>query len=389
MSGKSLGILAILAAILVGVAVYLSNRQPETIEGVDEPLFPGLESDINEVHHITIESAADTVNIVRKNDQWQVEERHDYPASVSQIRQLLIGIAGLRRIEPKTRNPKLYSEIGLRDVKDKDSKATLIEVENDHGGIMAALLVGTQQPDRGDPTRKEYFVRKKGEHQSWLVSGELLLESGPNRWLHPELLNIKTARIQKATVAHGSGQRITVFKHDPQATDFQLADLPKGARVKSTFTVNDIANTLGRLNVDDVFQPRDLMLSRKPSFTATLETFDGLRLTLKAYAHASSKKARYVKLTAGFDPTLASKEAKAGGDAKKTAAYKTPAEVKKEAQDLNTEFRQWIYKLPPFQLNNIDKRRSDLVADETGAKPHASKAPAGGGAPHIRKFSPR
>lgn len=387
MSGKSLAVLALLTAVLVGVAVYLSNRPPETIEGVNQPMFPGLENRINDVHHITIQSAAHTVNILRKDDQWQIEERHGYPASVSQIRHLLLGLAGLRRIGPKTRNPELYPQIGLRDIKDKESKATLIEVEDGHGGAMAALLVGTQLPDKGDPARTEYFVRKKGKRQSWLVSGKLLLESAPDRWLHPELLNINTARIQKVTVTHDTGPKVTVFKHDPEATDFQLADLPKGARVKSTFTINDIANTLGRLNVDDVFRPRDLMLSHKPSFTATLETFDGLRLTLKAYAHASSKKPRYVKLSAEYDPGLAGKPAeKAKDKGKKVSALETPGQVKQEARDLNKEFKDWIYKLPPFQINNIDKQRSDLIAD-TGDS-HGTKHGAGA-APHIRKFSPR
>jgi len=387
MSGKSLGILAVLAAVLIGVAVYLSNRQPQTIEGMDQPLFPGLENDINDVQHVTIESADHTVNIARKGDQWTVEERHGYPASVSQIRQLLIGIAGLTRIEPKTRNPKLYSQIGLQDVKDKGSKATLIEVDNGQGGSMAALLVGTQQPDKGDPTRKEYFVRKKGEHQSWLVSGDLLLDSAPSRWLHPELLDIKKARIHKVTVARESGKPVTVFKHDPDASDFQLADLPKGARIKSTFTINEIATTLGRLNVDDVFQPHDLMLDRKPAFAATLETFDGLRLTMKAYAHASSNKPRYVKLSAEYDPQLVHKPASGnkGDKTKRTAALESPAQVKQEVQDLNKSFQPWIYKLPPFQINNIDKKRSDLVAE--AGKPPAAKSK--GAAPHMRKFSPR
>ena len=120
--------------------------------------------------------------------------------------------------------------------------------------------------------------------------------------------------------------------------------------------------------MDDVFQPQDLKLSEKPAFTATLETFDGLRVTLTAMTDKTDNKKHYVTLQAAYDPSLV-KPTKAddkGKDKSKDKAKakpvsKTPAQVKQEAQTLENKFKPWVYALPTFQISNIDKKMSDLV----------------------------
>lgn len=373
MNGKTLGILALVTAVLVGLAVALSSRQPTAVQGVDQPLFPDLEKDINRSAAVTITTPGGAVHVVRKDKQWRVRERHGYPAAISQVRQLLLGLGGLTRLEPKTKNPALYSEINVRDITDKDSKAKLIEVADANGKTMARVLVGKEQPDKADPSKKEYFVRIPGEAQSWLVSGNLVADTAVKHWLDPSLLNIEKRRIERVTVDHGDGHAVSLRKDSPDATDFQLAGVPKGARVKSAFTVNDVANTLSRLTVDDVFEPRDLKLSDKPSFTATLETFDGLRVTLTASTDKADAKKHYVTLHATYDPSLV-KTTKADGKdnpkgkAKDKSAGKPPEQVKQEAAALEKKFKSWVYALPPFQINNIDKKMSDLVTKKKAPK---------------------
>jgi len=368
MSGKTLGILGLLTVVLVGLAVALSSHHPPAIQGVNQPLFPDLEKNINQAGGISIATPATTVHVIRKDNQWRVQEKHGYPAAISQVRQLLLGVGELTRLEPKTKNPSLYSEIDVRDITDKDSKAKLIEITDDGGKTMAKLLVGKEQPNKADPTVKEYFVRIPGEARSWLVSGNLIADPTTKRWLEPQLLDIEKRRIAKVTVKQASGDTVIVRKDSPDASDFRLADAPKDAAIKSAFTVNDIANTMGRLTVDDVFQPQDLKLSAKPAFISTLETFDGLRVTLTASADQADPKKRYVTLDAAYDASLV-KPAKPDGKDKSKArpAGKTPDQVKQEALDLETKFKPWVYALPPFQINNIDKKMSDLITVEKAA----------------------
>lgn len=366
MSGKSLGILAIVAAVLVGVAVFLSNRQPPAIQGINAPMFPDFETDINQASQVTITSPGSAVEINRKDNVWQIKQKGGYPATFHQVRQLLVGIAELTRIEPKTRNPKLYADIGVQDVGKKGSKATLIEVRDARGGTMAALLVGTERANRGNAATREYFVRRPDHRQSWLVSGNLILNASPKAWLKTQLLDIASKRIRKVTVKHPDGPQVTVYKDSPGAADYRLAGVPKDAKIKSAFTVNEIANTMGRLSVDDVFQPRDLHLADQPSLVATLETFDGLRLTLKAFNQLSGHTPSYVKLSAAYDAPL---RGKAPADAK------TAAQVKQEAAALDNAFKPWIYKLPPFQIGNIDKKPVDLVNEPKAAPRHPHRKP--------------
>lgn len=369
MSGKSLGILGVLTLVVVGIAVALSMRHPPPIQGVDQPLFPNLVNNINQVDHITIQGTDGTVNIVHNDNQWRVKEKDGYPAAVDRIRQLLLGMAGLTRIEPKTRSPDLYSKIGVRDVAKKGSKAKLVEIKNAGDTTTAALLVGNQMPDKADPTQKEYFVRKPGDAQSWLVSGNLLVETAPKQWLDSKLLDIDQKRIHKVIIRREDGKEITVYKNDPAATDFQIAGMPHNAKVKSTFTVNSLATTMGRLSVDDVFRPADLKLAGKPLFVATMETFDGLRLRLKALSDKTDRNPQYVELSAEYDAGLAESNAPKAKPDKKSAAAK-PLDVEKEARDLNEKFKPWIYKLPPYQIANLNKKEDDLISIAKQTPPH-------------------
>ncbi len=376
MSGKTLGILGLLTLILVGLAAALSSRHPPAIQGANQPLFPDFEKNINRAAGISISTSATAVHVIRKDNQWQVREKHGYPAATSQVRQILFGIGELTRLEPKTKNPSLYSEINVEDITNKGSKAKLIEVTDDQGKTMAKVLVGKEQPDKADPSAKEYFVRIPGAAQSWLVSGNLIADATTKGWLDSQLLDIEKNRIEKVIVNQGSGDIVTLRKASPDATDFQIANMPKHATVKSAFTVNDIANSLSRLTVDDVFQPQDLKLSEKPAFTATLETFDGLRITLTALTDKADAKKRYVTLGAAYDASLIKPVKPDSKDkSKNKPAVKTPEQVKQEAQGLEKKFKPWVYALPAFQINNIDKKMSDLISVEKPAAHKKAAAP--------------
>jgi hypothetical protein len=372
MSGKTLGILGLLTVVLVGLAIALTSRQPPAIQGANQPLFPGFEKRINETGQISVTTPENKVTVVRENNQWRVREKGDYPAAVDQVRQLLLGVTGLTRIEPKTQNPSLYGEIAVDDVTNKDSKAKLIEIQDDHGTTIAKVLLGKERPPAAGATANDYFVRVPGEAQSWLVSGNLTVDPDPKRWLDTQLLDIDKKRIHQVTIKHAAGDTVTVTRDTPDATDFHLTATPKHATVKSAFTVNEIANTMGRLTLDDVFKSGDVQTAAKPDFTAAMETFDGLRVTLTASADAKDAKKRYVTLAAAYDPSLViPAKADTKDKSKDKPAAKTPDQVKQEAQDLEAGFKPWVYALPPFQIANLDKKMSDLV---TPGKPAAAKS---------------
>ena len=60
-------------------------------------------------------------------------------------RRLVIGVARLKRIEPKTSNPDLYSKIGLDDPSSKDANAVQCGFENADGHALAEVIVGNSR----------------------------------------------------------------------------------------------------------------------------------------------------------------------------------------------------------------------------------------------------
>lgn len=353
---KTLGLLALLTLVMIGVAAVLSTREPDQPQGRDGPLFAGLHDRLNEVRRIIISAHDDTTTLVRSGNEWTVKEKANYPAALDRIRQLLLGIADLTRIEPKTSNPELYPQIHVASLAAPDSQARLVEILDDGGEPMARLLVGKERPGKGDPAQKDYFVRKPDERQSWLVAGRLITKPSPAKWLEPELLSIKSRRIHKVSVEHRSGEQLVVYKQSPTAEHFQVADLPPGAEIKSAFSVDTIATTMARLTLNDV-AARDTPAATggTPRFTARLETFDGLRVTMEVMEDSGGQ--HYAGLSAAFDESIIT----AASAQDNGTPGRDGAAVEQEAEQLDSRFSPWLFRLPGFQINNIAKKPGELI----------------------------
>ena len=79
-------------------------------------------------------------------------------------------------------------------------------------------------------------MRRPDELQAWLVRGQVEISADPVEWMERELLNIAPERIREITIEKAGDKPVRVFKKEPNDKDFMLADLPKGAKLKSQLT---------------------------------------------------------------------------------------------------------------------------------------------------------
>ena len=371
--------------VMVGAAFFGQERQDTPVHS-KELVFPDLMNRINEIHEMTIETNGATVTLVQTHNTWNVKEKGGYAADLAKIKPVLIGMAELRFREPKTKNPDLYEKLGLRDINAEGSAATLITLTAKDASAVASLLLGNQRPAKGAPSVSEMYIRKPDDSQTWLVTGKLPIEKVSGEWLDKELLHIVSKRVHQVRVTHPGGEKLIVSKDSPDALDFQVRDLPKGSKVSSQFNVNNVATSLAQLQMEDVKQSEGLDFSSKNGVQAVLETFDGLRITVETMGKDDVVLS---KIEAVFDPALVykepeqessenteavneepqgSSEADSEEESKKPVAkesiLKTEEEVQQEVATLNATFKNWVFDLPKFRVDNFSKKKNDFIAKE-------------------------
>ena len=383
---KTLSTLAVIAAILILGTVFLSSREEPTPPLTGQPVFPGLKAIINNVSEMSVSTQSEIITVHKDEKAWRVKEKHEYPADLGTVREALISLAELKILESKTRKPELYEKLGLQDVDAEGSLSTGVTLKDATGNILADVIIGNDRSAKGNGGRKEIFVRKPGDPQTWLVEGRFTVEKNPSAWLDKKLVQIETKRVRRLSVTHPDKTRLVVEKGKPADLDYQVANLPEGLEIQSQFTVNNIVSTVTSLSLDDVKPVSEVPFDAQPVVTAVFETFDGLEGTVRLLRQDDKD---YVQLSATFNAELIWKpvpekapepeeksEPQADGQTeaqdKEAAAKPEPphikpeAEVKAEIEALNTRVAGWVYVIPKFRADTLLKKPQDLlkISDE-------------------------
>ena len=392
MKAKTLGILASITIAGIVLAIFVNQKPASQFPQSGELLFPELLSVVNDVNEIVVETKDQTVTLVRGENVWRVKEKSGYRADVEKVKQTLIGLAELRILEPKTKNPELYDRLGLRDKEQEGSLSTTVTLKAPNNPEAALVILGNQRPAKGNPRMSEIYARKPGDPQTWLTIGNLPLEKVAGEWLDKEITALTTKRVHRVTVRHPDGETLLVSKDKPEDLDFQLDSIPAGSKVASQFNVNNVVGTLVQLSLEDVKEAQEVNFQDRSGVTAVLETFDGLRLHVQT---AKQEDKFFGKFSAEYDQKLVQpvdattstengetipaqdsaqdEKAPESSEAKKTAEIqeelsskedsilKKPEEVQREVEAFNQRVGGWAYELPTFRVENFSKAKKDLL----------------------------
>jgi hypothetical protein len=392
MKAKTLGILAGLTILGIVAAILLDREPVAQLPRSGELLFPHLLPKVNEINEVVVETKDQTVTLVRGEKRWGVKEKSGYWADVEKVKQTIIGLAELRILEPKTKNPDLYHRLGLQDTEQDGSLSTIVRLKTPNNPEAAVVIVGNQRPAKGNPRMSDIYVRQPGEPQTWLVMGNLPLEKVAEEWLDKEITALTSKRVRRVTVTHPGGKTLRVSKDKPEDLDFQLDSIPPGFKVASQFNVNNVVGTLVQLSLEDVKKEGEVNFQDHPGVSADLETFDGLRLRMQT---ANVDEKIFGKFFAEFDPDLIRPgqakpssekgegvsaaasvteekitEPKKGGQSEEKnseavseeeTVVKKPEEVRQEVAALNQRVEGWVYELPKFRVENFSKFTKDFI----------------------------
>lgn len=360
MNGKMLGLIA-LTLVMVGVAWKVSvDKAPQT-EVQRSALSAGLMDRVNDVTRIELRDAQHHTILARDGERWTMENQDGFPANTGAVRRLLLQLAGLETVEPKTSLPESYARIGVADP-GEGSDGLLVEVWAGDKTLLG-LIVGHARD--GAPQDQRY-VRRAGEAQSWLVNGKVEAAADPITWLDARIVDIDTARVRSVTLTPTEGPPVVVSKSRPEDGDFSLAQVPAGKEPRSKALVSSLGAALLDLRFIGVASAARIA-DGKPLGSATVETFDGLRAQVDLLAKDDKTYARLrfeQHAAASAAPAVADTESeKQDSAAANTAdAQDGPKEsVADEVKRLTDKTTGWAYVLPDFKLRLLAKRLDDLV----------------------------
>ncbi len=383
MKSKTIGLLAGITIFVLMLAMFINQEPAISIPQSGKLLFPDMMSMVNEVNEVVIATHEHTITLVRGDQTWGVKEKAGYRADVEKVKKAILGFTDLRIHEPKTKTPELYERLGLQGKDQEGSPSKTVTMKTTENPEAMKLVVGNQEPAKGNPRLSDIYVRKPDDPQTWLVTGNLPLETMPGEWLDKEVIALTTKRVQQVTVTHPQGETLHLAKAKPEDLDFNLGSIPSGFKVTSPFNVNNVVGTLVQLELEDVKQEKEIDFKASPGVSAVLETFDGLRL----HVHTTKIKEQvWGKFSAEFDSNLIqisepvpkpeSSKSSEGEEVTKVNAdgdgdvvetepiLKKPKEVEKEVVALNQRVKNWAYTLPSFRVENFSKLKKDLISKE-------------------------
>lgn len=353
-----------------GAALALKNRESAvTVAQETGRFFPDLIDAINDVSSIDVQTADASFSLERTNDGWTLANKGGYPAEAEPVRKLLIGVAELNKLEPKTDNPERWFKLGVEDVA-PEATSKKVTLEDASGNQLASLLVGKPRASQGGRRIKQLYVRRAGDNQSWLVEGEVDIKATGKDWLQKEIYSIPQSRIQAIEIEHADGEILRVLKGSEDAPNFDVLDVPAEQELRYPTIANPMAGGVSRISLDDVQKDGEVDFESDWLSRTTVRTFDGLtlRITLKDVEGTN-----YTTFAASYEPPATppepAPEPEQGPEqegapvAEVEAVPPSPEEIQAEADELNARFAGWTFVVPQYNRTTMTKRMSDMVKE--------------------------
>lgn len=326
--------LGVAALLLVGVTVITLGgyRSGTELQIERTALEPNWAKKLARAARIKLDSPAGELNLVLDGEQWRVVERHDYPADNARVWQLLQQVGELELLEAKTSNPELHERLNLRDRSAAGAQSMQLLVSDGKAQPLINLLLGKDRHAGGQGER-QYYLRRVGDNQTWVASGDFNPARLPTAWLNRDLIDIAQTRIREVTVQHPGQPLVRVSR--PDAGDaFQLQDIPAGRAPKVT-EVTAIAYGLQKLPLQDVNRVEEADLEWDQAIVVKFITFDGLTVTVKIQRKDLGIVGRFSVAGVG--------------------------EAAAEADALNARLSPWVYVIPNHTVSTFTRTLDALL----------------------------
>jgi hypothetical protein len=345
MQGKLPAIILAALALLAGGWLWLGEHQSSTEDNVaGQRLFPELEQKLNDITRIRVEHNGSIYEVVKKGDQWQLPDKGGYPVLFQQVKPLLLGIALLEKVEPKTNKPENYARLGVQEPS-ADSGNMRLDLYAGGNDPVTSLIIGGIRHGLITGGRDGIYARVSGEPRAWLVAGALDLPQSPLYWLDQQIIQITPKAVKRVTIRQTDGGSLVVERPRRGAPEFELLNMPAGAVLKAGIELNLLAIGIAGLNMEDVLPRAEAGLPEAEAVAAVFETWDGLQIT--AYTVEQND-----KIFAWFDVGVSALDV--------TDLSKVRTTQSNDAE-LRSRLDGWVYQIPRDRGDKLRTRLDDII----------------------------
>lgn len=278
MSTRILAILGLGTFVLLALVLTFVDRSDEAgaVAG-DQPLLPGLAERVNEIDALEIVApGGDTVATLRRErERWRMREKYDYEADFARIHDLLRDLSRARRLEPRTENPEWYSRLGVAEVGAGEGSGMVVRFP---AAELPGVIIGKR-----DPAGIGRYARLEDEAQAWLTGQDLQLPVDRMEWLERAIMDIPAGDIREVSVHHPDGDRVELRPGDQEGSVWVMLDPPPDREVKQAWQLREIADSLARLNMQDV-RPHESAPVPSDAVETVFRTRDGMVFTARSFS---------------------------------------------------------------------------------------------------------
>lgn len=375
---KKILLLLIILGALIGTAVVYQNQQNASLNtaanrGIKlrELLLPGL--DITAVRKFSIKDDKSAVNITISDDlkSATVTERGGYPASIDKLSSALADLREQKIASKQQIGKGAWAKNKLKAPGDgTEGIGTQVEMLGSGDKPLATFVLGGNVEIAGGKTStpmmggNQRSVRIPADGETiWVVSNTFFdLEAKPDSWLDKAFIDVQ--KIKDITVtAPKADDSWKVSRADENATEFTLADAKSGETLDAgKLPASSILSSPSFNDVNGKDKAAELL---KDASKVKITTFDGFSYDVQVAKQSKDGSDKYyVSLTVSADIPKARapvKDEKEEDKKKKDEEFATAKKAKEDKLAKEQKFAGWVYEISEYTVNNLLKKRSEIV----------------------------
>lgn len=388
MNKKQFLILAVLVVALGGAGLLLLQKQSASWNQGGQRLGEKLLGtfDLNAITQISIKQGTNDLNLIRKGEQWTVRERNGYPASFSDISDLVRKLADLKVTQTEQVGPSLRPRLELTEPGTGTNSGTRVELKADDKVLKSVLLGKKHMRSSGQPSPMgdegfpdgRYLLIGNSDSVA-LVSDPLsAVEPNPASFLLKDFFKIEKVKAigYQSQIATNSWK----LTRETETNDWKLADLKTGEELDAN-KVSGIANALVSPSfVDVVPNPKLNETGLDKPTIIILETFEMQTYTLNVGGKSGEDNHFFtVAVKADFGTARAAgKDEKPEDKAKLDKEFSEARTKLEEKLKAEQKLALWTYVVAKWTVDPILRDRHQLFVEKKEDKPAAGQPFPGG-----------
>lgn len=184
------------AAILVaGLVSTHYNRLNDTEKLLQEPVFPTLPQQINNVQRLVLSGSKTKLEFYKENGLWNLEGEPRMLVLQDRIRSFLSALLEARYFEKKSDQVQYLPRFGLEPFENPQSRKIQVQIQNSNHRDIENFEVGNYDIDIGRGSRAAY-VKFPDSFQVWMIAADFIdLSLNSSDWTYGQLWNLRLGRL--------------------------------------------------------------------------------------------------------------------------------------------------------------------------------------------------